>query len=613
MCGIVGYIGTKKACPILLAGLTRLEYRGYDSAGISTIEKDGLSIMKDKGRVKNLSNLEGIDKLEGTVGIAHTRWATHGKPSKENSHPHQDNSKTFSVVHNGIIENYNELRKFLTEKGYTFYSQTDTEVIPNLIHYYFKKDKKNDDLKFLRAVKNACLDLKGSFALEVISSLYPDNMIVVRQDSPLVIGTCEDEKYLSSDIPAILSYTKDFYLLNDLEFVVLTKDSAKFYDKDLNEIQKQTQTIEWSSSAAEKDGFDDFMLKEIYEQPTAIRETIGAKINLNAKCEFDELKFTKEYLSSLNKIYIVACGTAMHAGLTGKNTIEKLCRIPTEVDIASEFRYRDPIIDEKTLCIFLSQSGETADTIAALKLSKEKGAKTIAITNVIGSSITREADYSIYTHAGPEIAVASTKAYTSQVVLINILAIYFAEILSGTDTDIIKNLKKDILDLPKKIEETLKCNEIIKEFAKKIYQEKDIFFLGRGIDETVAKEGSLKLKEISYIHSESYAAGELKHGPIALIENGITVISIMTDENLVKKTVSNIQEVITRGAKTLVVSNQNIDKSMFDIVIDIPETNCFISPILSIIPLQLLAYHISKEKGLDVDKPRNLAKSVTVE
>ena len=613
MCGIVGYIGTKKACPILLAGLTRLEYRGYDSAGISTIEKNGLSIMKDKGRVKNLSNLEGIDKLEGTVGIAHTRWATHGKPSKENSHPHQDNSKTFSVVHNGIIENYNELRKFLTDKGYTFYSQTDTEVIPNLIHYYFTKDTKDDELKFLRAVKNACLDLKGSFALEVISSLYPDNMIVVRQDSPLVIGTCEDEKYLSSDIPAILSYTKDFYLLNDLEFVVLTKDSAKFYDKNLNEIQKQTQTIEWSSSAAEKDGFDDFMLKEIYEQPTAIRETIGAKINLNSKCEFDELKFTKEYLSSLNKIYIVACGTAMHAGLTGKNAIEKLCRIPTEVDIASEFRYRDPIIDEKTLCIFISQSGETADTIAALKLSKEKGAKTLAITNVIGSSITREADYSIYTHAGPEIAVASTKAYTSQVILINILAIYFAEILFSTETDIITKLKKDILDLPKKIEETLKCNEIIKEFAKKIYQEKDIFFLGRGIDETVAKEGSLKLKEISYIHSESYAAGELKHGPIALIENGITVISIMTDENLVKKTISNIQEVITRGAKTLVVSNQDIDKSMFDIVIDIPETNRFVSPILSIIPLQLLAYHISKEKGLDVDKPRNLAKSVTVE
>ena len=613
MCGIVGYIGTKKACPILLAGLSRLEYRGYDSAGISTVEKDGLSIMKDKGRVKNLSSLDGIDKLEGTIGIAHTRWATHGKPSKENSHPHQDNSKTFSVVHNGIIENYNELRKFLIDNGYTFYSQTDTEVIPNLIHYYITKDAENDDLKFLRAVRNACLDLKGSFAIEVISKLYPENMIVVRKDSPLVIGTCEDEKYLSSDIPAILSYTRDFYLLNDLEFVVLTGNSAKFYDKNLNEIEKQTQTIEWNASAAEKDGFDDFMLKEIYEQPTAIRETIGAKINLNSKCEFDELQFTKEYLSSLNKIYIVACGTAMHAGLTGKNTIEKLCRIPTEVDIASEFRYRDPIIDEKTLCIFISQSGETADTIAALKLSKEKGAKTIAITNVIGSSITREADYSIYTHAGPEIAVASTKAYTSQVVLINILAIYFAEILLGSDTDIIKNLKQDILDLPKKIEETLKCDNKIKDFAKKMYQEKDVFFLGRGIDETVAKEGSLKLKEISYIHSESYAAGELKHGPIALIENGITVISIMTDKNLVKKTVSNIQEVITRGAKTLVVTNQNVDINMFDEIIIIPDTNCFVSPILSVIPLQLLAYYISKEKGLDVDKPRNLAKSVTVE
>ncbi len=613
MCGIVGYIGVKKACPILLAGLTRLEYRGYDSAGISTIEKNGLSLMKDKGRVKNLSNLDEIDKLEGTIGIAHTRWATHGKPSKENSHPHQDNSKTFSVVHNGIIENYNELKKSLEEKGYTFYSQTDTEVIPNLIHYYFNIDKNNDDLKFLRAVRNTCLDLKGSFAIEVISKLYPDNMIVVRQDSPLVIGTCEDEKYLSSDIPAILSYTRDFYLLNDLEFVLLTKDSAKFYDKDLNKIEKHTQTIEWNSSAAEKDGFDDFMLKEIYEQPTAIRETIGAKINLNSKCEFDELGFTKDYLSSLNKIYIVACGTAMHAGLSGKNAIEKLCRIPTEVDIASEFRYRDPIIDEKTLCIFISQSGETADTIAALKLSKEKGAKTLAITNVIGSSITREAHYSIYTHAGPEIAVASTKAYTSQVMLINILAIYFAEILFGENSKLIKDLKQDILDLPKKIEETLKCNEEIKKFAQQIYQEKDVFFLGRGIDETVAKEGSLKLKEISYIHSESYAAGELKHGPIALIENGITVISIMTDANLVKKTVSNIQEVITRGAKTLVVTNQDVDKNMFDEVITIPKTDCFISPILSVIPLQLLAYYISKEKGLDVDKPRNLAKSVTVE
>lgn len=612
MCGIVGYIGTKKASPILINGLLRLEYRGYDSAGISTIEKDGLSIMKDKGRVKNLNNLPGIDDLEGTIGIAHTRWATHGKPSKENSHPHMDNSKTFSVVHNGIIENYNELRKLLINNGYTFYSQTDTEIIPNLIHYYYSKDDNNDSFRFLRAVKNACSDLKGSFALEIICKNDPNNMIVVRKDSPLVIGKGNGENYISSDIPAILSFTREFYLLEDLEFVVLSRDDAKFYDKNLNPIDKKIQTIEWNASSAEKDGFEDYMLKEIYEQPTAIRETIGAKLGEDSKCEFDELKFTKEYLKSLNKIYLVACGTAMHAGLAAKNMLERICKIPTEVDIASEFRYRDPIVDEKTLCIFISQSGETADTIAALKLSKEKGAKTLAISNVIGSSITREADYSIYTHAGPEIAVASTKAYTSQVVLLAILAIYFAETLELTDKNILE-LKNNILELPSKIEETLKCAEQIKEFGHRIYQEKDVFFLGRGIDETVAKESALKLKEISYIHADSYPAGELKHGPIALIENDITVISIMTDKNLVEKTVSNIQEVITRGAKTLVVTNQNIDDKMFDTVIHIPETNTFISPILSVIPLQLLAYYISKEKGLDVDKPRNLAKSVTVE
>ena len=612
MCGIVGYIGTKKASPILINGLLRLEYRGYDSAGIATIEKNGISVMKDKGRVKNLYNLDGIDDLVGTVGIAHTRWATHGKPSKENSHPHTDNSKSFSVVHNGIIENYHELRNFLTDNGYTFYSQTDTEIIPNLIHYYYSKDDKSDDLKFLRAVRNACKDLKGSFAIEVICKDYPDNMIVVRKDSPLVIGKGEDENYISSDIPAILSFTRDFYLLNDLEFVLLSRNDAKFYDIDLKPIDKKTKTIEWNASSAEKDGYDDYMLKEIYEQPTAIRETIGSKLSESGKCDFEDLDFTKEYLESLNKIYIIACGTAMHAGLAAKNSIEKLCKIPTEVDIASEFRYRDPIVDEKTLCIFISQSGETADTIAALKLSRDKGAKTLAISNVIGSSITREADYSIYTHAGPEIAVASTKAYTSQVVLLVLLSIYFAGLL-GIDNSEIKELKNEILELPKKIEKTLETSQIVKEFSKKVYQEKDIFFLGRGIDETVAKEGSLKLKEISYIHSESYAAGELKHGPIALIENGVTVVSIMTDPKLVEKTISNIQEVVTRGAKTLVITNQDIDDSRFDMVIHIPNTSPFISPILSIIPLQLFSYYISKEKGLDVDKPRNLAKSVTVE
>ena len=609
MCGIVGYIGTQKASPILINGLLRLEYRGYDSAGIATIENGEISVMKDKGRVKNLYNLEGINDLIGTVGIAHTRWATHGKPSKENSHPHLDNSKTFSVVHNGIIENYNELKSFLTDNGYTFYSQTDTEIIPNLIHYYYVK---NADNNILKAVKDACLDLKGSFAIEVISKYDPEHMIVVRKDSPLVIGKGNEENYISSDIPAILSFTREFYLLNDLEFVVLSKNDAKFYNIDLHPIDKKVQTIEWNAASAEKEGYDDFMLKEIHEQPTAIRETIGSKLNDNSKCDFDELNFTKEYLSNINKIYFVACGTAMHAGLVGKTMLEHLCKIPTEVDIASEFRYRDPIIDDKTLCIFISQSGETADTIAALKLSKEKGAKTLAISNVIGSSITREADYSIYTHAGPEIAVASTKAYTSQVVLLSLLAIYFAETLEVSNLKVSK-LRKEILELPKKIEEVLKTEQKVKEFSHRIYQEKDVFFLGRGVDEAVAREASLKLKEISYIHSDSYPAGELKHGPIALIENGITVISLMTDSKLVEKTVSNIQEVITRGAKTLVITNQKIDKSLFDTVIEIPETSPYVSPILSVIPTQLLAYYISKEKGLDVDKPRNLAKSVTVE
>lgn len=611
MCGIVGYIGTQKASPILINGLIRLEYRGYDSAGISTIEKDGLSIMKDQGRVKNLYNLNGIDNLEGTIGIAHTRWATHGKPSKENSHPHMDNSKTFSVVHNGIIENYNELRDFLTDNGYTFYSQTDTETIPNLIHYYYAKEQ-DGEFRFLKSVQKACSDLKGSFAIEVICKDYPDNMIVVRKDSPLVIGKGANENYISSDIPAILSFTRDFYLLNDLEFAVLSRDNIHFYDKNLNTVAKEVKNIEWNAASAEKDGFEDYMLKEIYEQPTAIRETIGARLNQDSKCDFEELNFTKDYLESINKIYIVACGTAMHAGLVAKNIFEKLCKIPTEVDIASEFRYRDPLIDNKTLCIYISQSGETADTIAALKLSREKGAKTIAVSNVIGSSITREADYSVYTHAGPEIAVASTKAYTSQVVLLAILGIYFAETLELDKTNI-ELLKKAIIELPKKVEETLKISEGIKDFAEKVYQEKDMFFLGRGIDETVAKEASLKLKEISYIHAESYAAGELKHGPIALIEKDITVIGILTDEKLVDKSVSNIQEVITRGAKTLIITNQSIDDKMFDEVFHIPQTSVFISPILSIIPLQLFSYYISKEKGLDVDKPRNLAKSVTVE
>ena len=441
----------------------------------------------------------------------------------------------------------------------------------------------------------------------------PNTIIVARKDSPLVIGTKDGENFVASDIPALLSYTKDFYLLDDNEFAVITKDSIEFYNNNNEPCSKEIKNIEWDASAAEKNGFEDFMLKEIFEQPNSIRETVGSRLKLNEKTNFDDLEISKEYLQNINKIYIVACGTAMHAGLVGKNIIEKLCKIPTEVDIASEFRYRDPLIDEKTLCIYVSQSGETADTIAALKLAKSKGAKTLAISNVIGSSITREADYTIYTHAGPEIAVASTKAYTSQVVLFAVLGIYFAELLERADLSVIENLKKDILDLPKKISEILDNTDLIKKFADDSYTEKDMFFLGRGIDQTVALECSLKLKEISYIHSEAYAAGELKHGPIALIENGISVISILTDENLVKKSISNIQEVITRGAKTLVITNQDLENNNFDYVFEIPEVNPLISPILSVVPLQLLAYYISKNKGLDVDKPRNLAKSVTVE
>ena len=613
MCGIIGYIGHKKASPILINGLLRLEYRGYDSAGISTVEKNGLSIMKDKGRVKNLYNLDGIDDLTGTIGIAHTRWATHGKPSKENAHPHLDNSDSFAVVHNGIIENYNELKKFLADNGYTFRSQTDSELIPNLIHYYYSKDEQNDNQKVLRAVQKTCMDLKGSFALQVISKFMPDNMIVIRKDSPLVIGKGDGENYVSSDIPTILSYTKDFYLLNDYEFAVLSRDNVEFYDINLNKIVKPIKSIDWDINSADKNGYEDYMLKEIFEQPNAVRETIGSRLPENEHCNFEDLKFTKEFLLTINKMYIVACGTAMHAGLSGKSAIEKLCNIPVTVDIASEFRYRNPIIDKNTLCIYISQSGETADTIAALKLAKSKGATTLAISNVIGSSITREADYCIYTHADPEIAVASTKAYTSQVVLLDILAVYFAEILGTTPILQLQNIKKEILALPAKIDEALKCSDRIKTFANKIYQEKDIFFLGRGADYNTALEGSLKLKEISYIHSEAYAAGELKHGPIALIENGITVIGIMTDKLLVEKSISNLQEVITRGAKTLVVTNQNLPANNFETIITVPDTDTLLSPILAIVPLQLLSYYISKAKGLDVDKPRNLAKSVTVE
>ena len=486
MCGIVGYVGKKEAVSKLVKGLKTLEYRGYDSAGIALLQSDKVIVVKDKGRIANLEENLDYNSLKGTIAIAHTRWATHGIPSKENAHPHMDQNEHFAVVHNGIIENYAELKEFLAEKGYKFLSQTDTEVIPNLIHYYYTNGPvsvlKDEKEKFLGAVKSATYDLKGSYAIEAISPICPDEVIVVRKDSPLVIGKGNGENYIASDIPAVLKYTKEFYLLDDNEFAVVSKDNVKFYDNSLTEHNKAIKNIEWDANAAGKDGFEDYMLKEIFEQPTAIRETIGSRFRLGEKCSFDDIEISKEYLESVNKIFIVACGTAMHAGLVGKNIIENLCKIPTEVDIASEFRYRDPIIDEHTLCIYISQSGETADTIAALKLAKSKGARTLAISNVIGSSITREADYSIYTHAGPEIAVASTKAYTSQVVLIAILAMHFAEILESCDSAEIEKLKSDMIDLPSKIEKILDDTEVIKEFANKVYTEKDMFFLGRGND-----------------------------------------------------------------------------------------------------------------------------------
>lgn len=604
MCGIVGYIGTKKAVPVLIKGLLSLEYRGYDSAGICVLENNTLNVVKDKGRVKNLEDNPNINNLVGNIGIAHTRWATHGIPSKENSHPHLDNSKTFAVVHNGIIENYTELRAMLEKEGYNFISQTDTEVIPNLISYFYKQEK-----NVLKAVSKTVEMLKGSYAIEVISPLLPDTMIVARKDSPLVIGLEKNENYIASDIPAVLSYTSKFYFLDDKEIAIVKKDSIEFFNNSLEPIEKTIKDIEWDAANSEKGIFDDYMLKEIYEQPQVIMETIGSRLKPNEKCYFDDLDIN---LKDINKIYIVACGTAMHAGLAAKYTFEHFCKIPVEVDVASEFRYRNPLLDNHTLCIFISQSGETADTIAALKLAKEFGATTLSVVNVIGSSITRISDYTIYTHAGPEIAVASTKAYTCQVVLLNILAIYFAEKL-GYSSQEIEDFKNEILELPGKVKIILENIDEIKNFAKKVYSSKDLYFIGRNTDYAVSLEGSLKLKEISYIHSEAYAAGELKHGPIALIENGITVIGIATNPDLAPKTISNLEEVITRGANVMLVTNQTLPNINLSCNIQIPECIPMLSPILSVIPLQLFAYYIAKNKNLDVDKPRNLAKSVTVE
>ncbi len=604
MCGIVGYNGNVKATPVLIDGLLSLEYRGYDSAGIAVLDNNKIDVFKKQGRVSNLQNLIKDQNLDGTVGIAHTRWATHGIPSDINAHPHLDNSKEFAVVHNGIIENYLELRDFLQNKGYHFLSATDTEVVPNLIHYYYH----NGANSVLEAISKAIKDLQGSYALEIITPFEPDKIFVARNESPVVIGKGNDEIYIASDIQALISKTNKFYFIDDKEIAVVTKENVDFYDINLNKVNVDLKDIDWAASSCDKNGYEDYMLKEIYDQPVAVRETIGTslssdKINL----PLNNIDFSK-----FNKIYIIACGTAMHAGIATKYIFEKYTGIETYVDMASEFRYRNPLIDEKTLCIFISQSGETADTIAALKLCKEYKSTTISIVNVIGSSITRISDYTLYTHAGPEIAVASTKAYTCQITLLTILAIYIAEKLnkSNNETDA---LKAEIKSMPSKIEEVLKVDNQIETIAKKVYMKKDMFFVGRITDYAVAMEGSLKLKEISYIHSEAYAAGELKHGPIALMEKGVTAIGITTNKEIAPKTISNLEEMISRNADVILITNQDTGDFKPTEIIKIPECNYLLSPIVSVIPMQLLAYYIAKDKKLDVDKPRNLAKSVTVE
>ena len=606
MCGIVGYVGKQKAYPILINGLKALEYRGYDSAGIALLDNEKIQVSKEKGRVKNLDDGSKLKTCESNIGIAHTRWATHGVPSGNNAHPHLDNSGNFAVVHNGIIENYLELKEFLVKKGYTFKSETDTEVIPNLIHYYYNQE--ND---FLAAFNKTLNDLEGSYAVLVLSHFF-DGIYVAKMNSPLVIGEGKNENFIASDIPAVLEYTKDFYFLEDGEMAHITDKKITFYNSDLCEIFNEKKIIDWDKNAADKNGFEDFMLKEIFEQPRAISETIAGRIILNDKCNFPDLNLDKKYLKNVNKIYIVACGTAMHAGKLAKTILEELTSIVTIVDVASEFRYNNPVLDSNTLCIFISQSGETADTIAALKLAKKSGAKTLAISNVIGSSITREAHHTIYTHAGPEIAVASTKAYVSQVAILSALAINFAEVLGSSDSKHLEKLKKELLEIPEKIDSVLQHSEDYKKIALDIKNVTSCFYIGRGNDYTTAMEGSLKLKEIAYVHSEAYPAGELKHGPIALIEDGTSVIGIVTNKKILEKTISNLQEVITRGAKVILITDCNCENKDMNII-NIPNTNYLLMPMLAIVPLQLIAYYIAKEKNLDVDKPRNLAKSVTVE
>ena len=610
MCGIVGYIGKRQAADLLVEGLSKLEYRGYDSAGVAIIEDEKISVRKLKGRLANLENDLNANAIHGHIGIGHTRWATHGEPSDVNSHPHSNGNATISVVHNGIIENYMKLREWLTDKGYQFLSETDTEVIPNLVDYYYR-----DGRNLFDAVVKATAKLEGSFAIGVIANNEPDKIIAVRKDSPLIVGLGENESFIASDIPAVLNHTRDVYLLEDKEFVILTKDGVELRNEDGEKIEKEVYHVTWNVDAAEKGGYEDFMLKEIHEQPRAVRDTLAGKIALGKEITLDNVKFTKEELENFDKVYIVACGTAYHAGVVGKTVIEKLAKIPVEIDVASEFRYRDPLITDRTLIIVVSQSGETADTLAVLRDGQRQGARVLAITNVVGSSVSREADDVIYTLAGPEIAVASTKAYVTQLAAFYVLGLYFGRLKETITEEYAEEIKAEMLTIPEKIERALEMKEELQKYADKHYNHRDIYFLGRGLDYAVAMEGSLKLKEISYIHCDAYAGGELKHGPIALIDKGTAVITLLTQEALKDKMISNVREVSTRGGNIFAVVNEGDEtsKEVVDSLVYIPKTIDLLTPMISVVPLQLISYYVAKQKGCDVDKPRNLAKSVTVE
>lgn len=608
MCGIVGYIGNKPAAPIILDGLAKLEYRGYDSAGLAVYDGEKINVQKAVGRLKVLENLtHGGESMPGYVGIGHTRWATHGAPSDVNAHPHYNKDRTIAVVHNGIIENYIPLRKKLLGKGYEFVSETDTEVLAQLLDYYYKGNP-------LEAITKVLHRVEGSYALGIMFADFPDEIYAVRKDSPLIVGKSADGSFIASDVPAILKYTRTVYYVENQEVVKLTKDELHFYTVDEEEITKEPVTIEWDANAAEKGGYEHFMLKEIYEQPKTITDTISPRIK-NGDIVIDELNMTDEEIKAVKKIYIVACGSAYHTGVTAKYVLEGLVRIPVEVDVASEFRYRNPILEEGTMVVVISQSGETADTLAALREAKARGFKVLGIVNVVGSSIAREADSVMYTWAGPEIAVATTKAYSAQLAALYLLTMKLGRVRGTISDELFASLLEDIKKLPYQIELLLGQKEKIQRFANRYVGAKDIFFIGRGIDYAISLEGSLKLKEISYVHSEAYAAGELKHGTISLIEDGTLVVAVATQPALYQKTISNIVEVKARGAFVMAITTEDntaMEKAA-DYIIYIPETNPYFANSLAIIPLQLFGYYVAVGKGCDVDKPRNLAKSVTVE